>query len=249
MISLETSRDPSAPFVTFYDGDRAERTELSGTSFANWQAKTANYLRDGFGLEAANRINLRLPLHWIVPVWVAAARHLDVAVSITDGANVPELTDVAVVGPKSISDAPTTCDVVACSLRPLAQPFADRLPVGVEDFFAEVRNYGDHLDPATAAQTGAPVFSFDGDDLSHTEVADAIESQINKFDLSKGARLLLSTNPAPSGVSHQISPEQLLACYDLPTKLGGSVVLAVNQTAAQLEEIARQERVTDHLAT
>ena len=121
-MSLESSRDPSAPFVTFYDGATGERTELSGTSFANWRAKTANHLRDGIGLSAADRIDLRLPLHWVVPVWLAAARDLGVTVSIASDAGLSEPADLAVVGPQTLADAPTNCDVVACSLRPLAAP-------------------------------------------------------------------------------------------------------------------------------
>jgi uncharacterized protein (TIGR03089 family) len=169
------SRDPSAPFVTYYDGTTGERTELSGTSFANWQAKTANYLRDGFGLEAGDRLTLDLPLHWITPVWIAAARALAVTVSIAPASQVPASTDLLVVGPTSLAHAPTSCDVVACSLLPFAQPFGKPLPTGVEDYFAEVRNYGDHLDAPPVSPGTDPVLVLDANALSRptTEVARA----------------------------------------------------------------------------
>ena len=41
--------DPSRPFVTAYDGPVGGRVELSGATFDNWVAKTANMLADGLG--------------------------------------------------------------------------------------------------------------------------------------------------------------------------------------------------------
>lgn len=247
VMSLESSRDPSAPFVTFYDGATGERTELSGTSFANWRAKTANYLRDGIGLSAADRIDLRLPLHWVVPVWLAAARDLGVTVSIASDAGLSEPADLAVVGPQTLADAPTNCDVVACSLRPLAAPFADRLPVGIEDFFAEVRNFGDHFSAPHRGRATDPLLNLGNADLDIAGIHEAIATQVSDLNLNEGARLLLSPKPGPEEARGELSDSQLLACYDLPHTLSGSVVIAINQTPAQLAEIARQERVTAHL--
>lgn len=243
-MSLETSRDPSAPFVTYYDGATGERTELSGTSFANWRAKTANYLRDGVGLSAADRINLRLPLHWVVPVWLAAARDLGVTVSIASDADLSEPADLAVVGPQTLVDAPTDCDVVACSLRPLAAPFADQLPLGIEDFFAEVRNFGDHFSSPHRVQSTDPLLNVGNVDLDIAGIHEAIATQISDLNLNEGARLLLSPKTGAAEARANLAPSQLLACYDLPLTLGGSVVVAVNQTPTELDEIARQERVT-----
>ena len=38
--------DAARPVVTFYDRATGERVELSGLTFENWAAKTANLLRD-----------------------------------------------------------------------------------------------------------------------------------------------------------------------------------------------------------
>ncbi|MEI8082681.1 MAG: TIGR03089 family protein, partial [Actinomycetes bacterium] len=53
----------AAPFVTFYDVSTSERVELSGTTFENWVAKTANFLRDEFDIEPGSRVGGRLPVH------------------------------------------------------------------------------------------------------------------------------------------------------------------------------------------
>lgn len=239
------SRDPSAPFVTYYDGTTGERTELSGTSFANWQAKTANYLRDGFGLEAGDRLTLDLPLHWITPVWIAAARALAVTVSIAPASQVPASTDLLVVGPSSLAHAPTSCDVVACSLLPFAQPFGKPLPTGVEDYFAEIRNYGDHFDAPAVSHGTDPVLVLDANALSQTQLTEVARARISTLGLKNGARLLLASESSASEESPSLTAAQLLDCYDIPSTIGGSVVLAVGQTPEQLERITDQERVTD----
>ena len=57
---LVGDRDPAQPLLTYLDGDA--RVELSGSTTANWVAKTANLLTDGYG--GADRVGLLLPLHW-----------------------------------------------------------------------------------------------------------------------------------------------------------------------------------------
>ena len=60
---------PSRPFVTFYDEDTGERTELSAKSLANWVAKTHFLLTDELGLGVGDAAYVDAPAHWIsVPV-------------------------------------------------------------------------------------------------------------------------------------------------------------------------------------
>jgi hypothetical protein len=57
---LVGERDPAQPLLTLYDG--AARVELSGATTANWVAKSANLLVDGYG--GPEQVGLLLPLHW-----------------------------------------------------------------------------------------------------------------------------------------------------------------------------------------
>ena len=50
LFAAAVAADPTRPLLTYYDDATGERTELSGTSLANWVAKTANLLVDRCGL-------------------------------------------------------------------------------------------------------------------------------------------------------------------------------------------------------
>ncbi|HEX4249647.1 MAG TPA: TIGR03089 family protein, partial [Pseudonocardia sp.] len=56
--------DAARPLVTYYDDATGERIELSGTTLANWAAKTANLMRDECDLEPGARVAVLLPAHW-----------------------------------------------------------------------------------------------------------------------------------------------------------------------------------------
>ena len=66
------SGGPGRPFVTYYDVATGERTELSGTTTANWVAKTANLLVDELDAEPTTRVQVALPTHWLRIVCVLA---------------------------------------------------------------------------------------------------------------------------------------------------------------------------------
>lgn len=242
VVELPAVRDPALPFVTFYDESSGERTELSTTSLQNWQAKTANYLRDGLGLEPGGRVGLDLPLHWVVSVWLAACRSLSVTVEMTREPG--SRPDVAVIGPESVANPPLADDLVACSLRPLAQPFAMALPTGIEDYFAEVRGYGDHFSGLPFDPSDLLLNLGDGD-LDASGLAAEVGDQIAKLQLSAGARILVT--PFEHAAPSPVTATQLLAMYDLPRAVRGSVVIVVNADPERIAVIADQERVTVHL--
>ncbi|WP_280412430.1 TIGR03089 family protein, partial [Nocardia asiatica] len=58
------AREPAGPRVTYYDDATGARIELSGATLANWAAKTANLIRDEFGLSPGARVAVLLPAHW-----------------------------------------------------------------------------------------------------------------------------------------------------------------------------------------
>lgn len=127
MFHDAVSRLGGAPFITYYDAD--SRIELSGTTFANWVAKTAN-LFDDLGGDVDEPLSLGLaqthPGHWVTLIWAAAAW-------FAGGGVVPDVgpgAGFAVVGPADDRRGATT---VACSLHPLGRGF-DELPAGTVDF-------------------------------------------------------------------------------------------------------------------
>ena len=65
--------DLGKPFLTYYDDDTGERTELSSATFANWVAKTANFLRDDRGVRPGDTVGLDLPDHWLTVILAFAA--------------------------------------------------------------------------------------------------------------------------------------------------------------------------------
>ncbi|MGZ6827602.1 MAG: TIGR03089 family protein, partial [Mycobacteriales bacterium] len=135
-------RDPAQPLLTYVDGPA--RVELSGATTANWVAKTANLLVDGFG--APDRVGLLLPLHWqtacLLLGGVAAGATVVVAadpgelagcaVAFTDAASAEAALDAGVD------------DVLACSLTPFATRLASVPPL-VLDAAVELPAYGDRF--------------------------------------------------------------------------------------------------------
>lgn len=134
------------PLVVHYDHVAGSRVELSGTTFANWVAKTSSLVVDALGLERGDRLHLALPVHWLEVVWVGAS--LNVGLLLTDD---PGTADLVVVGPDGMDGVPDhsygTAQVVATSLHPFALRFDSPLPPGVVDFGAEVFGQPDAFFP------------------------------------------------------------------------------------------------------
>jgi uncharacterized protein (TIGR03089 family) len=127
------------PLVTFYDDATGERVELSGVTTANWVAKTANLLVDGYGLGPDARVRLLLPAHWQTVVWLLAT--WSVGGCVTDEPD----ADVTVCAVDRLAEAAPAGERLALSLAPLGRPIAGPLPVGVLDYAREVPGYGDHF--------------------------------------------------------------------------------------------------------
>lgn len=133
LLTRRATNDGSGPFLTCYvadpGGPHPQRTELSGRSFANWVAKTANLIVDEAGLEPGDRLELRLhrrhPGHWMTLIWTMAAWQAGVSVVDADG-------DLVVDGPAP-GEARPGVPAYACSLHPLGLGAKD-LPAGWADF-------------------------------------------------------------------------------------------------------------------
>jgi uncharacterized protein (TIGR03089 family) len=137
---LAGDRDPAQPLLTLYDG--AARVELSGATAANWVAKSANLLVDGYGGPA--RVGLVLPLHWQTVCLVLAGVTSGAAVVVADD---PSALAGCALAFTTVAAAPGALDagvddVLVLSGHPLGAPVTD-LPPGVEDYAREVPSYGD----------------------------------------------------------------------------------------------------------
>lgn len=151
LLEQRLRRDPSSPFVTFYDDATGERTELSAKTYANWVSKTANLFADELMLDPGDGIRIDLPPHWLGTIFLGGL--LAVGLVLDDTA------PVAVVGPGGISPTPGTglaSTVMACSLRPFAGRFTEPLPAGVLDHGVLWAGQSDVFSPIEATELGSP---------------------------------------------------------------------------------------------
>lgn len=139
---LVGSRDPAQPLLTLRDG--AARVELSGATTANWVAKTANLLRDGYG--GPDRVGLVPVLHWQSVCALLGIVASGGSVLVSPDAGTLAGLDVVLAAPAQAGPlAFAGVDVLVLSTHPLGTPSA-ALPAGAEDFGREVLGYGDAWD-------------------------------------------------------------------------------------------------------
>jgi uncharacterized protein (TIGR03089 family) len=147
-------RDAGRPLVTFYDDATGERVGLSVATYANWVAKTASLLVDELDVGRGDRMSVRLPTHWLGPVFLGAA--WTAGMSVVDDQD----AEVLVVGPDDVEGAASSGGhVLACALLPMGVRFAAPVPAGVHDFGLEVWSQPDAFlphDPATPDDEAVP---------------------------------------------------------------------------------------------
>jgi uncharacterized protein (TIGR03089 family) len=226
-VELLERADPSRPLITFYDDSTGERLELSGRTFGNWVAKTANLLVDGLGAAPGDRVALALPGHWQTVVWLFACWSAGLtAVPVGDGA-IPEDADIVAASPDRLATAGRGAEVVGLSLHALGAPLDD-CPPGVTDYAVEVRGYGDRF--AARADPDAPVVEYAGEMLT-------------------GARLMASVPRAPEGARVLTTVsfaalDELLSGLLAPLAGGGSVIICQNLDETALDRRISLEHVT-----
>ncbi len=216
------ARDPAGPRITYYDDATGARIELSALTLANWAAKTANLVRDEFGLSPGARIAVLLPAHWqtaavLLGAWWAGA---EVVLHADPDAH------IAMVTPDRLDEVSDVPEVAALSLDPMGRPVPD-LPLGVTDFATSVRVHGDQFHPAGAglAVDGATVA-----EVLAAAKASAADQEITAADrvlsstpwtnqatlidgfiavLSAGATLVQVANPDPGQLARRIESERV----------------------------------------
>lgn len=219
LLAQGLRRDPGRPFVTFYDVDTGERTELSLTTYANWVAKAANLLVEELDLGQDDVLLLDLPCHWLGPVFLGAAWTVGLEVAYAGDGPTP---DAVVCGPEGLDTWASRAGevaVVASALHPLGLRFPDGVPPGVHDLGVEVWSQPD-------AFLGIPAVGPSEPDW---------EAAASGSLLTEGGRLLSTANPA--------SPPGLPVLTE-PLARGGSLVLVVGADASRLESVGTDERVT-----
>ena len=148
--------DRMGPRITYYDDATGERIELSTVTLANWAAKTANLLREEFGMGRNSRVAVLLPAHWQTVAVLLGAWWI--------GAEVVLVSPPGRFAPAPDDEGPADCalctsdrlaeadedvaggEVAVLSLDPFGKPVAD-LPIGVTDYATAVRVHGDQVTP------------------------------------------------------------------------------------------------------
>jgi len=225
--------------ITFYDGDTGERLELSEISFNNWLAKTANMLVDEFDLQRRGHVFVDLPLHWAFPVWVRAIWAVGASVHLES--DWPEF-DVAVIGPSTFSELPNAQEIVACSLRPMAQSFPTPPPAGIVDYFADVRIHGDHFSGISEFPAGQAAIVLEDQAFPMDWLENQARQLATRLQLNDGGRILITDLDPPAAF------DLALASVVAPRIMGTSVVLVTNSDPHAVQRIAEQERVTATLS-
>ncbi|KOT62499.1 MULTISPECIES: TIGR03089 family protein [Streptomyces] len=230
LLRSALAADPSRPLVTFYDDATGERVELSVATFANWVAKTANYLQDDLAAEPGDRLALLLPAHWQTAVWLLACSSVGV---VADIGGDPAAADLVVSGPDTLEEARACSgERVALALRPLGGRFPQP-PEGFADYAAEVPGQGDRFAPYAPVAPGDPALAVDGRELTGAEAVAAALADAAERGLSAGSRLL-------SGLPYD-SWAGLSAGLLTPLAAGGSVVLCRNLDRLDADGLAKRE--------
>ncbi|HZZ50461.1 MAG TPA: TIGR03089 family protein [Pseudonocardia sp.] len=228
LLAPRLSSDAAQPLITYYDDATGERIELSGTTSANWAAKTANLLRDECDLEPGGTVSVLLPAHWqtlavLLGAWWCGGE----VVTDPAGADVV-LTDLAHLDEATGAGAGV---VVALSLHALGAGLTD-LPAGVVDYATEVRLHGDTFVAEPEAGSG-PVL--DGRDAASVlEAARAAGAE-----LPAGARVMTSREWSTTDGLIEVPLAVLVT--------GGSLVQCRNLDEASVDRRAESERVTYRL--
>jgi uncharacterized protein (TIGR03089 family) len=154
-IAAGVRRDPSKPFLTWYDDETGERVELSYATFANWVWKTGNFLRDGLDIAPGDPVVTMLRTHWqTVAIWFACWS-VGASVVPVDQGTVERYTEQSAAAvfaqedllPLAVASRASLGEVVGLSLRPMAARLVSR-PAGALDYAEEVPAYGDQLGSA-----------------------------------------------------------------------------------------------------
>ncbi|WP_433316102.1 TIGR03089 family protein [Micromonospora sp. CA-269861] len=213
--------DPTQPLLTWYDDATGDRTELSGTTLANWAAKTANLLVDEVGLAPGTPAGVLLPPHWQTAAVLLGCWSAKLSVVDTPGE-----VGVLFAAADQFDEAQSWSadERYALGLAPLAAPLR-QVPPGFVDYVVEVRGHGDHFTPQP------------GPGPTDAHLLARAEARATELGIEPGARIFVDATRYPDPV------DWLLA----PLTRAATVVLNANLTQASLATRLTAEKVTHSL--
>lgn len=234
-IAAGVAREPSKPFLTWYDDRTGERVELSYATFANWVWKTANYLRDGLDVQPGDEVAVLLPTHWQTAViWYAAWAAGAVVSPMTElpaGAGAAAVFAHEPDLPSVVAAAAGRSEVVGLSLRPMAAKLSAKTS-GCEDFAVAVPVHGDRFAPTARLPLSAPALP----GRSGAQVLAGAAAAASHLGLSRSDRLLVTVDI--TGAAAFIAT--VAAAFDA----GAGVVLSPYSDPLWLPRRCADERVT-----
>ena len=239
LLAAALRRNAAAPLLTFYDDVSAERTELSGTTLANWVAKTANLLTDEFDVGPGSVVAVALPVHWqtaavLLGAWSCGAAVLDTAGEDDDRFAAADVVLAAAdrLPPLEEQDLP---ELLGLSLHPLGLGMAGYTGPA-RDFALEVRAHGDVFSPRQPADPAGPGLLLAAGELTLGGLVEAATELAARLGIEPGDRVLVDERTAL-----EAGPVAWLLA---PLAAGASLVLCRSVAAAGLPHRAETERVT-----
>ncbi len=228
VFAYAMAHDPAGPLITFYDDASGERTELSTVTTANWAAKTANMIRDEFGLAPGDLVAVDLPAHWqtfaiLLGAWWAGC---EVVIGPSDAAG------GAFCSRDRLAANDHGGEVAVAPLDPFARPVPD-LPIGVTDFGSAVRVHGDQFAPIVAGPIA----------LAGRSTGETITAALDfagTAEIGPGARIV--------STRHWDTEDNVVANLLSVTIAGGSLVQIANPDVARLADRAASEKATATLS-
>lgn len=158
----------SSPLVTHVDLSADSRIELSAVTLANWVDKTTSMI-EGLGIATGSPIRLQVgqerPDHWVSLVWVLAGWQFGSSPELAPAS----AQELVVQGPTAPRAEPGA-EVVACSLHPWGQGFANALP-GVVDYREVLAEPDTHWENPLPPKPG---FGLDWGGLAEDPVAERL---------------------------------------------------------------------------
>jgi uncharacterized protein (TIGR03089 family) len=208
--------DPAQPLLTWYSADGG-RVELSVATLANWVAKTAGLLVDEIGVGRGDVVSVRLPAHWLGPVWAQSVwtagcrlvlgEEQSAAVVVVDAASAQAGVSVG------------AAELVVVSTAPFAGSAGAAVPPGAYDYGRDVLGHPDRFDPAFPAAVPDPL---------------AAEARLRAAELPRAARVLV-----PAAATDEALVRDALL---VPLLVDGSAVVVATPGTADLASLARMEK-------
>ncbi|MBD8506594.1 TIGR03089 family protein [Hoyosella sp. G463] len=216
------------PLITYYDQASGERIELSGTTAANWAAKTGNMVRDEFGLAPGDRVAVLLPAHWqtatvLLGAWWAGCEVL---------AGAAEDAQLAFTTADTLAGAGDAEEIAALSLDPFGRALPG-LPVGVTDFATTVPGHGDQFQATPSSD--APAL----DGMTATSVLARGRAFAEEQGWDSSSRIISTRAWTDAG--------SIIEGFIAVLAAGASLIQVANADAAALGRISASEKATHRI--